>query len=155
MNTLTITPADYRNFYFYRYYNDQRFIIKVMRLVGGPLLILVGLSYYAYGRLTIGFSLFLIGYGVYYILRPLLEVLIRNPKETSFTYQLENNHLIIQDGSNYSKLNLFDYPLRSNKRYFYLHGENKNVIFFPKKSLPPEISKEFEAKAMEFKEVGK
>jgi len=84
-------------------------------------------------------------------LRPFLEIAIRNPQEESFSYKLENNDLIIQDGANYTKLNLYDHPLESNKKYFYVHGENKNVLIFPKEKLDMETHDTFEKKAEDFK----
>jgi hypothetical protein len=147
MKLITITPADYRKYYLYKYYVNQRFIVKVMRIIGGPILILMGLNFYTAHQYHIAVSLFFIGYGIYYILRPFLEIAIRKPQEESFSFIIENNDLIIQDGSNYTRLNLFDYPLISNKKYFYVHGENNNVIFFPKEKLDSESFDSFSKKA--------
>ncbi|MDQ3536144.1 MAG: hypothetical protein M3421_11015, partial [Bacteroidota bacterium] len=70
MKLITITPADYRKYYLYKYYVNQRFIVKVMRIIGGPILILMGLNFYIAHQYHIAVSLFFIGYGIYYILRP-------------------------------------------------------------------------------------
>lgn len=146
---MTITAADYRKYYLYQYYINQRLIVKLMRIIGGPILILMGLNFYFGHQYHVAVSLFFIGYGIYYLLRPFLEIAIRQPQEGSFSYAFENNNLIIQDGSNYIKLNLFDYPLESNKKYFYVHGENRNVIFFPKEKLDKETYDTFEKKTAE------
>lgn len=147
MKTLSITKEDYRKYYLHQYYKDQRFIVKIMRIIGGPILILMGLNFYTVHEYHVAISLFFIGYGIYYIARPFLEIAIRKPKEANFSYKLENSDLIIEDDGKFSRLNLFDYPLHSNDKYFYLHGENKHVIFFPKEKLDKETLETFEKKA--------
>ncbi|CAN5620027.1 hypothetical protein BH23BAC1_BH23BAC1_04470 [soil metagenome] len=77
--------------------------------------------------------------------------MIKKLSVENFSFNLENNHLVIQDEQSYNKLNLFDYPLKMNAKYFYLHGENRHVIFFPKDKLDSEAHEKFEKKAKELK----
>jgi hypothetical protein len=113
-------------------------------------LILVGLSFYTTEQYHIAITLFLIAYGVYYMLRPFLEILINKPKESeSFSFQIENNNLIIQNGSHYSKLNLFDYPLKANKKFYFVHDHNNHVVIFPKSKLNNDSLQAFEKKLEE------
>ncbi|MDQ3395330.1 MAG: hypothetical protein M3512_14630 [Bacteroidota bacterium] len=149
MNNITITPSDYRKYYLYQYYINQRFIVRVMRIIGGPILILMGWNFYTGIQYHIAISLFFIGYGIYYIIRPFLEIAIRNPKEESFSYTFDKNNLIIQDSINNTKMNLYDYPLIETSKYFYVHGENKKVVFFPKEKLDRRTAEEFKAKVTE------
>lgn len=151
MRNITLTPTDFKNFYLYRYYHDQRLIIKLMRIIGGPLLIFVGINYYFTEAHNLAISIFFIAYGIYYIIRPFIDILIKKPSVENFSFNLENNHLIIQNKQSFNKLNLFDYPLKMNKKYFYLHGENRHVIFFPKAKLDNEAQEKFERKAEELK----
>jgi hypothetical protein len=151
MRNITLTPTDYKNFYLYRYYHDQRLIIKLMRIIGGPLLIFAGINYYFSEAHNLAISILFIAYGIYYIIRPFIDIMIKKPSVENFSFNLENNHLIIQNEQSFNKLNLFDYPLKMNEKYFYLHGENKHVIFFPKAKLDNEAQEKFEKKAEELK----
>lgn len=144
MKTLSITKEDYRKYYLYQYYKDQKFIVKIMRIIGGPILILMGLNYYTVHEYHVAVSLFFIGYGIFYIARPFLEIAIRKPKEAEFSYRIEKSDIIIEDGGKITRLNLYDYPLHSNKKSFYIYGENKHVIFFPKDKLDPETIETFQ-----------
>jgi hypothetical protein len=82
--------------------------ITFLRLIGGPLLILIGLDFYKKGfdKFSVAYSGFCILYGVYMIFKPYLWVLFRldNYKTENVEIKVNDDFLIIKDDKNESKI---------------------------------------------------
>ena len=105
------------------YYFGYSKWITLLRLVGGPGLILIGLDLYRKGfdKFSVAYSGFCLLYGVYMIFKPYLWVLFRldNYKTENVDIKVDNDFLLIKDDQNESKIgfetfkNIFD-----KKTYF-------------------------------------
>jgi len=92
--------------------------IALIRLIGGPGLILIGLDLYRKGfdKFSVAFSGFSLLYGLYIIFKPYLWVLFRldNYKTENVDIKVNTDFLLIKDEQNESKIayetfkNIFD-----------------------------------------------
>jgi hypothetical protein len=105
------------------YYFGYSKWITLIRIIGGPGLILIGFNLYRKGfdKFSVAYSGFCLLYGIYMILKPYLWVLFRldNFKTENVEIKVDNDFLLIKDDQNESKIgfetfkNIFD-----KKTYF-------------------------------------
>lgn len=100
------------------YYFGYSKWITLLRLLGGPVLILIGLDLYKKGfdKLSLAYSGICLLYGVYMIFKPYLWVLFRldNYKTENVDIKVSDDFLLLKDDRNESKIgfdtfkNIFD-----------------------------------------------
>jgi hypothetical protein len=82
--------------------------ITILRLIGGPGLILIGLDLYKKGfdKISVAYSGFCLLYGVYMIFKPYLWVLFRldNYKTENIDVKVNTDFLLLADDKNESKI---------------------------------------------------
>lgn len=82
--------------------------ITILRLIGGPGLILIGLDLYkkGYDKFSVAYSGFCLLYGVYMIFKPYLWVLFRldNYKTEDVEIKVSDDILLLKDDKNESKI---------------------------------------------------
>jgi hypothetical protein len=90
------------------YYFGYNKWITILRLIGGPLLITLGLDLYIKGfdKSSIAYSGFCILYGVYMIFKPYLWILFRldSFKTEKVEISIDDNFFTIKDHKNESKI---------------------------------------------------
>ena len=143
---LTLTKADYKSFFTYQYFFGAKSIRRYIRLFAGPILVLLGINflYNDDNRFGIAFGGFCLGYGIYYTLKPFLFILIKKFPNETFTYNFSLDTLHIQDSISNTLLDLKEFPIQKNSKYYFILLENGSLIFFPKNKLSREDVSEFE-----------
>jgi hypothetical protein len=112
--------------------------ITTLRLIGGPLLILIGLDLYkkGYDKFSIAYSGFCILYGVYMIFKPYLWVLFRldSYKTESVDIHIDADYLTIKDDKNESKIGFETFSkILDNKDYFTFVISKSQRLRIPKR----------------------
>ena len=105
------------------YYFGYGNLITILRLVGGPLLILIGMKVFNLGldKLAIAYSGFAFLYGAYMIFKPYLWVLFRldSFKTEKVKIEIDTNFLVIKDQQNESKIGFDTFKkILDQKSYF-------------------------------------
>lgn len=117
------------------YYFGGKLWIKIFRILGGPLIILLGWQLYNLeDRFEIGYGGFCILYGVYYILKPVLWVLLRlsSFKTTPIVIEVTEDKLKLRDSISNSEV-LFSGMQRVLKRktYYVFEISPSQRIYLP------------------------
>jgi hypothetical protein len=111
------------------YYFGYGIFFSILRIIGGPLILTMGLNQYFNGntKFGIGYSGFMIFFGIYYLLKPLIIVLTQKSWFQNFDleYKIQPEKIIIQSEKSKSEL---DYALKTN---------SKQGIYLPTKLLEP------------------
>ena len=120
------------------YYFGHSNWITILRLIGGPLLILIGLDLYRKGfdKFSVAYSGFCILYGVYMIFKPYLWILFRldNFKTENLEINVNDDLMIIRDDKNESKIGFETFKKILNKNdYFSFVISNSQRIRIPKR----------------------
>lgn len=120
------------------YYSGYGRWITSLRLIGGPLIILIGLDLYKKGfdKFSIAYSGFCILYGVYMIFKPYLWVLFRldSYKTENVEIHIEPDYLIIKDYKNESKIGFETFiKILDNKNYFTFVISRSQRLRIPKR----------------------
>ncbi len=138
---ITITKRGFQQFYIYDYFFGQSVLINNMRRLMGPILTAVGLYLYIFTTIkessNFGFLLlaFVIAYGLFYTIKPLILVLALSSRDETFEFRIEKNSLYIKDRLKEDTIDLRENRLVENKKYFFIKLKNKQIIFFPKDHL--------------------
>jgi|SaaInlStandDraft_4_1057021.scaffolds.fasta_scaffold55414_1 hypothetical protein len=108
-----------------------------MRLYMGPTLAVVSmLLFYKYGEKVNVFIIgFILAYGVFYTIKPLIMVWAMKAKDESFSFQFKDQALLIKDRIKEGSIDLKRNRMQENKKYFFVTLDNKQVLFFPKEKL--------------------
>jgi hypothetical protein len=114
--------------------------ITILRLIGGPLLILIGLDLYKKGfdKFSVAYSGFCILYGVYMIFKPYLWVLFRldNYKTENVDIEVGDDFLRIKDDKNESKIGFETFiKILEKKDYFSFVINKSQRLRIPKRLL--------------------
>ncbi len=138
IQTISITREDLVKYYLFSYYFHGTIFNTIFRIVIGIIILIGGLDMYGENvRLGIGFGGWMIGFGIYYILMPFINVLFINKKPETYTVTILANRMTITENNSQMTLNLMAYPLRKDKYYFYIKFSNNTAIIFPIKQLSP------------------
>ncbi len=122
------------------YYLADRVWKNIARMIGGPLLILIGVDFYIknYDQFTLAYSGFCIGYGTYFMLKPFLWMLLRrslfNKEQVEVTV---NDHALwLRSGSDESKIQLSNFKkIKKRRNYFSFIYSDAQVLRIPKRIL--------------------
>jgi hypothetical protein len=142
---ITITKREYNQFYIHNYYDAPKKAIRIMRLYMGPTLTLVSLYLYYMHKDKINLFIFgfLLAYGIFYTVKPLILLLAMQAKNETFNYEIADYKLHIKDRINEGTIDLKKNKLEENKKYFLVKLENKQIIFFPKEKLSEKVQRMF------------
>lgn len=134
---ITITKREFNQFYIYNYFDAPKKIIRIMRMYMGPTLTLVSMYLlYKYGGKINAYLLgFVLAYGIFYTVKPLIMLWALRAKEETFSFEIKDFKLNIKDRLNEGIIDLRKSKIQENKKYFFVNLDNKQVIFFPKDKL--------------------
>ncbi|QKG52239.1 hypothetical protein [Hymenobacter sp. BRD67] len=115
------------------YYLGQTTWIKIMRLIGGPLIIGTGVQFYFNAhRSMVAYGGFCFLYGIYYTLKPLLIIALRPTlfQLLNFTVQVEEGRLKFQedDAESIIQFKIFK-SIRLQAGYYALKLPDKATIY--------------------------
>jgi hypothetical protein len=97
--------------------------ITLLRLIGGPGLILIGLDLYRKGfdKFSVAYSGFCLLYGIYMIFKPYLWVLFRldNYRTENVVIQVDEDSLLLTDDKNESKIGFETFKKIFDRKSYY------------------------------------
>ena len=122
------------------YYFGYGIFFSILRIIAGPLILIMGLNLYFNGNSKpgIGYSGFMIFFGIYYLLKPLIIILTQKAwfKNFDLDYKIEPEKIIIQSDKSKSELDYSDLKtVQKRKTYFALKTKSKQGIYLPIKLL--------------------
>ena len=117
--------------------------ITILRLIGGPGLILIGLDLYKKGfdKFSVAYSGFCLLYGVYMIFKPYLWVLFRldNYKTEDIEIKISDDIILLKDGKNESKVGFETFKnIIDKKSYFTFVISKSQRLRIPKRLIETE-----------------
>ncbi len=133
MKETKITKAERIKIFLKEYYFGYGIYFSIVRLIGGIIVLLFGLKLYndELSKLGIGYAGFLILYGGYYILKPLLIILFEHKRfeELRFSFQLESGKMVFQNNDGMSEINYdaFKKIIKRKSYYIFRTSENKSI----------------------------
>tara|TARA_B110000090_G_C13226337_1_gene386823 strand:+ start:220 stop:699 length:480 start_codon:yes stop_codon:yes gene_type:complete len=124
------------------YYFGYGVFFSILRIIGGPLILIMGLNLYFNGNTKpgIGYSGFMIFFGIYYCLKPLIIILTQKAwfKNFDYNYLIGPEKIIIQSGKSKSELDYSELKtVQKRKTYYTLKTKSKQGIYLPIKLLEP------------------
>ena len=133
------------------YYFGQKRSIQFIRLVMGPVLPFVGLGLYHYARNRFGIAYagFCIFYGIYYLLKPVLEITSywQNFRTLNFDLELTSDTIKIREGKDHLTIDLSWFKnIFKRKSYFVLVTDTHLKIYLPQECLSVQEIKVLESK---------
>ncbi|MBT0608797.1 hypothetical protein [Aequorivita echinoideorum] len=142
MNKEKITQFDRIKIFLYEYYFGYGIYFSVLRIIGGPLILMIGFYLYFIAKTRFGISYggFMIFFGIYYLLKPLILILTRKAWFRNFDldYRIENEKIIIKSDKSKSGLDFSDLKtVKKRKAYFALKTISKQQFYLPIKYLKP------------------
>jgi hypothetical protein len=149
--------------FIYEYYFGYNLFIKIIRLLGGPLIFLFGIHFYkmGYDKFSIAYSGFCLLFGAYFTFKPLIWILSRWKMYESDKVMIEIDDIKINILEENIKSELsFDLFKRIRERpwYFSLILDTKQKIYLPKNILTDDQIKIIRDKSKtlinNFKKVG-
>jgi hypothetical protein len=122
------------------YYFGYGVLFSILRAIGGPLILIMGLNLYFNGNTKhgIGYSGFMIFFGIYYLVKPMIIVLTQKAwfKNFDLDYEVEPDKLIIQSDKSNSEIDYSEFKTILKRRtYFALKTKSKQGIYLPIKLL--------------------
>lgn len=140
MNKNSLSQSEKIKIFLNEYYFGYGFFYSIMRIIGGPLILIMGLNLYYNGHTKpgIGYSGFMIFFGIYYLISPLITILTQKAwfKNFDLNYEIESEKIIIK--SDKSKSELYYSELKTvlkRKTYFALKTKSNQGIYLPIKLL--------------------
>ena len=121
--------------FLHEYYFGQSSIVTLMRIIGGPVLILMGIDFYQRNdKFAVAYGGFMFFYGIYYILKPLFWILLRldSFKTVNLNIEILEDRLSIKNTTSESEI-LFEGINKICRRKFYyaLEITKFNKIYLP------------------------
>lgn len=134
----TITRKENIQFFLHDYYFGHGKWIAGLRLMGGPLLLLIGINQYKLSedKASIAYGGFCFVYGIYMLLRPYLWVLFRldSYKAERIEIRVNEGMLFIKDDKNQHEIGLGTFQkIIENKHYFTFIISRSQRIRMPKR----------------------
>lgn len=117
--------------------------IAILRLIGGPSLILIGVNIFDKGsdKFSVAYSGFCFLYGVYMIFKPYLWVLFRldNYKTENINIKVASDFLLLKDEQNESKIGFETFKnIYDKQRYFLFVISRSQRLRIPKRLIENE-----------------
>lgn len=143
MKNINLTKFEKLKIFLNEYYFGYSLYYTILRMLGGPIILVIGLNLYYSRHNEFGsvYSGFMIAFGVYYMIKPLIFILTKKQWFESFNidFQIDPDKVVIVSDKSKSELDhsIFDKILR-RKTYFALRTKTKQAIYFPIKDLDTE-----------------
>lgn len=140
MNKEKLSQFDRIKIFLNEYYFGYGIFFSILRIIGGPLILIMGLNLYFIGNTKpgIGYSGFMIFFGIYYLLKPLIIILTQKAwfKNFDLDYEIQSEKIIIQSDNSKSELDCSELKtVLKRKTYFALKTKSKQGIYLPIKLL--------------------
>jgi hypothetical protein len=135
---IQLSKLDFAQYILYNYYSQEKLLKKIIRIGLGPTIILFGLNLLSENDPFQYVYAFAIAIGVIYTLRPFALIILPPYGTVNLHFELKGNELFIKDHLAEANVTLNSENLTSNKKYFFVTLENKQVIYFPKNKLSQE-----------------
>lgn len=124
------------------YYGHEKWM-TILRLIGGPLLILIGYELYTSGtdKISVAYSGFCILFGVYMIIKPYLWILFRldNFKTEDVDIKISDDSLTIKDQHNEFNIGFETIKKVFEKQHYFLFVVSKTQrLRIPKRIIQDE-----------------
>lgn len=128
------------------YYFGYGSLISLLRLLGGPVLVLIGLHLFEQGldKATVAYAGFCILYGIYMLLKPYLWILFRldQYKTEAVEINIEDDAILLKDALNESKIGFNSFTTIKERRNYFVMVVSKSVrLRIPKSLLSMEDQK--------------
>jgi hypothetical protein len=117
--------------------------VTILRMFGGPFMLLMGMFLYNFGqnKIHIAYGGALILFGFYYFIRPVMFIWMRKEwlkRETVF-FEFSPDKLVIQVDKSTSELDYSELKsIKSRKSYYAFTTKDNQSIYFPKYYLDPQ-----------------
>ena len=140
MNKEKLSQFERIKIFLNEYYFGYGIFFSILRIIGGPLILIMGLNLYFNGHTKsgIGYSGFMIFFGIYYLLKPLIIILTQKAwfKNFDLNYKIEPDKIIIQSDKSKSELDYSELKtVQKRNTYFALKTTSKQGIYLPIKFL--------------------
>lgn len=142
MKTRQLSKSEKIKIFLNEYYFGYTVFFSILRLIGGPLILAMGLNLYLTGvsKPGVDYAVFMVAFGIYYSLKPLIIIVTRKAwlKNRDLSYRIEPDKIVVQ--SDRSKSDLDHSELVSvlrRKTYYALKTKSKQIIYLPIKLLEP------------------
>jgi hypothetical protein len=122
------------------YYFGYGIAYMTLRLLAGPLILIMGISQYTNGntKAGVGYAGFMIFFGIYYMLKPIIVLLYSKSWYNNFDVEvsIEADKLFLQKGKIKSEVDFSEIE-RTHKRktYYKLSLSSKQGLYLPTKNL--------------------
>lgn len=118
------------------YYFGYGPFYSFMRIIGGPVILGTGLHLYqnAPAKFGVGYGGFMIAFGGYYLLNPLIIMLTQKAwfKNFDLTYLIEDEKITVMSGKSRSELDYSEFvTVLKRKTYFTLKTKSKQALYLP------------------------
>tara|TARA_R110002167_G_scaffold265566_1_gene472313 strand:+ start:226 stop:690 length:465 start_codon:yes stop_codon:yes gene_type:complete len=140
VNNQKITQSEKIKIFLNEYYFGYGTYYSILRIVAGPLILIMGFYMYMNGNSKpgISYSGFMMFFGVYYLLKPFITILTQKAwfKNFDHNYHIQSDKIIIQSGKSKSELDYSELEkVLKRKTYFALKTKSKQGIYLPFKNL--------------------
>ena len=140
MNKQKITRIEKINIFLNEYFFGYGIYYSILRIIGGPLILIIGFNLYFNGNSKpgIGYAGFMIFFGIYYLLKPLIIVLTQKAwfNNIDSDCEIQPEKIIITSGKSKSELDYSELEtVLKRKTYFALKTKSKQGIYLPIKLL--------------------
>lgn len=126
--------------FLYEYYFGYGVYLAIQRLIGGPLILIIGINLYitSTAKASIGYAGFVIFFSIYYILKPFVLVLTQKGwfQNSEVDFNIKPDKFIITTGKSVSELDFSDVvSVKKRKTYFAVKTSTKQSFYLPIKYL--------------------
>lgn len=142
MRTQHLSQFERTKIFLNEYFFGYGIFFTIVRLIGGPLILIMGLNLYFTGETKpgVGYAGFMIAFGIYYILKPLIIILTKKAwfEKFDLNYKIEPDKMIVQSEKSKSDLDYSELvSVLKRKTYYVLRTKSKQGIYLPIKYLEP------------------
>ncbi len=140
MNNQKLLLSEKIKIFLNEYYFGYGIFYCILRIISGPLILIIGLNLYFNGntKLGVSYSGVFVVFGIYYMLRPLIILLTKKSwvKNFDFDYSINSEKIVLQSGKSKSELNYSEVDkVLKRKTYFVIRTKSKQGIYLPIKNL--------------------
>ncbi len=140
MNNQKLSLSEKLKIFLNEYYFGYGIFYSILRIISGPVILIMGLNLYFNGstKLGISYSGIFVIFGIYYILRPLIILLTKKSwiKNFDFDYSINPEKIVITSGKSKSEVDYSEInKVIKRKTYYVLRTNAKQGIYLPIKNL--------------------
>lgn len=136
---IKLTSSEKKRAYLLQYYFDTNPLFIILRLIGGPCIIGLGLYFLFYGNFTpILFFIICLLYGIYYICKPFVNLKLYATYFTNecFEFEMSKDYISITSEDNISEFSWKDMRKILKFKTFYIFiFQDKSRIILPSEQL--------------------